>query len=43
MIDPKIIEVKAKFARNLFDVLLKEVLTEEQVLVLVSGSLSSKL
>ena len=43
MNDPKIIEAKAQFARNLYEALLKKGFTKEQALVLVSGSLSSKL
>jgi len=43
MNNPKIIEAKAQFARNLYEALLKKGFTEEQAIKLVSGSLSSKL
>jgi|GEM_PF-1964640 len=42
MTDPRMIEAKAKFARKLFDELLKQGFTEEQALIIVSGSFSVK-
>ena len=40
MNNPRIIEAKAQYARNLFDELLKNGFTEKQALTIVSGSLS---
>jgi len=42
MNDPRIIEAKAELARNLYDALLKKGFTEEQALIIVSGSLTVK-